>query len=67
VLNYWLAKYRREKAASPGAFQQITPSAPSVDGALLEIVYPNGVRLRLFTPVGPAYLNRLLAPGGQAL
>jgi transposase-like protein len=62
VLNYWLAKYRRERtpAAAPerGAFVEITGSAGQQ--ALMEVVYPHGVRVRLFAPVEPAYLARLL-------
>lgn len=65
VLNYWIARYRREKTRQPGAFQEITPAPSSLDQALIEIIYPHGVRLRLFAPVEPAYLDRLLAPGRQ--
>ena len=65
-LNYWLAKYRLAHAEEPagpiGAFQEITPAVSSADAALMEIVFPHGVRLRLFAPVEPAYLERLLAP-----
>ncbi len=65
-LNYWLAKYRRAHAEEPaglaGAFQEITPTVSSADAALREIVFPHGVRLRLFAPVELAYLERLLTP-----
>ena len=65
-LNYWIAKYRRQGATpqheQSGAFVEICP-APAGE-ALLEVVYPSGVRLRLFSLVEPAYLERLLTfPG----
>ncbi len=58
VLNYWLAKYRREAPQKQDAFIEILPQA--AQQALLEVVYPNGVHLRLFTPVERAYLEPLL-------
>lgn len=63
VLNYWLAKYRRQRTATPqrGAFVEITPRSTPREQAWLEVVYPHGVCLRLFAPVEPAYLARLLA------
>ena len=66
ILCYWLAKYRQEATEEPGAFIEITPSAAPEDQALLELVYPNGVRLRLFAPVQAAYLVSLLDPGEPA-
>ena len=66
VFNYWLAKYRRQSAAPREAgsdFIEIHAEALSADRPLLEIVYPHGVRLRLFTPVAPAVLERLVMPG----
>ena len=60
VLSYWLAKYRRETAQTPGAFIEIMPGAAPQEQALLEVVYPHGVRLRLFAPVETAYLEPLL-------
>ena len=64
VLNYWLAKYRgkRAPAAAPerGPFVEITPRGSAGEQALMEVVYPHGVRVRLFAPVGPAYLASLL-------
>lgn len=60
-LCYWLAKYRRETAERPSAFLEITPPTPPEAAALLEVVYPHGVRLRVFSLVEPAYLARLLA------
>ncbi len=60
VLNYWLAKYRKEALQKPGAFIEIMPSAAPQEQALVEVVYPHGVRLRLFAPVETAYLAPLL-------
>lgn len=59
-LNYWLAKYRHQAAERPDAFVEITPVGPPAERALLEVVYPHGIRLRLFEPVEPAYLAPLL-------
>ncbi len=58
VLNYWLAKYRRE-AAEPGAFLEIQPVPP--ERPLLEVCYPTGVRLLIFSPLKAAYLDHLLS------
>jgi transposase-like protein len=60
VLNYWIAKYRREQAES-AAFLEIVPATEVADRPLLEISYPTGVRLRVFSPLAPAYLDRLLS------
>ena len=59
MLNYWLAKYRKEAAQKPETFIEILPGVPQ-EQALLEVVYPHGVRLRLLTPVAPSYLAPLL-------
>ena len=60
VLNYWIAKYRRERAES-GAFLEIVPTTETEHRPLLEISYPTGVKLRVFSPLTPAYLDRLLS------
>lgn len=60
VLSYWLAKYRRETPQKPDAFIEIMPSAAPQEQAVLEVVYPHGVRLRLFAPVEPSYLAPLI-------
>ncbi len=59
VFCYWLAKYRRE-AAEPGAFLEIQPVA-ATERPLLEVCYPTGVRLRIFSPLKAAYLDHLLS------
>ena len=61
MLNYWLAKYRKDKANTSDSFIEITQSALPADHAFMEVVYPRGIRLRFFTPVDPSYLNRLVA------
>ena len=60
VLNYWLANYRREPHHKPDAFIELLPSAAPKEQALIEVVYPHGVRLRLFAPVETVYLAPLL-------
>ena len=61
VLCYWLAKYRR-KSTESGAFLEIHPAtAVAAERPLLEVCYPGGVRLRIFTPLKPAYLDHLLS------
>lgn len=60
MLNYWLAKYRRQSA--PGEhFQEITPATDGPEHALLEICFPGGIRLRLFSLLPPDYLADVLA------
>ena len=38
MLNYWLAKYRREPPDKPEAFMEITPPLPPTEQPLLEVV-----------------------------
>ncbi len=59
VFCYWLAKYRRN-SAEPGAFLEIQPVSAAADRPLLEVCYPTGVRLRIFSPLKAAYLDHLL-------
>lgn len=62
VLTYWVAKYRREQRDETGdAFVEIGGSVGAAARPLLEVVYPRGVRVRLFAPVAPAYLELLLS------
>ncbi len=58
VLTYWLKKYQQKETAG---FVEITPPARSEAPAFMEILYRNGTRLRFFSAVEPAYLERLLA------
>jgi len=60
VLTYWLAKYRRE-AESSNAFLEIRPVEMAPEHPLLEVCYPTGVRLRIFSPLKAAYLDHLLS------
>jgi hypothetical protein len=65
VLNYWLRKYRLEQEASedtPAAWVEVKPSReePSPVAPVLELIYPNGIRLRLFSALEPDYLHCLI-------
>lgn len=59
VFNYWLSKFRRSQSPSSAAFVEIAPAAP-MGNAVLEIDFPDGVRLRFFAPVSPTYLAQLI-------
>ena len=60
VLCYWLAKYRRQLSEPPSAFVEISPDPAPAASVLLEVLSPQGLRLRLFSLVPPAYLEGLL-------
>ena len=60
VLTYWIAKYHREQATEAGSFVEISPSLPMAERALMEMIFPNGIRLRLFSAAMPPNLERLL-------
>jgi len=60
VFQYWLRKYR-SRSMEPGSFLEITPGSSShSERPLLEVCYPHGVRLRIFAPLRPGDLERLL-------
>lgn len=62
VLNYWIAKYRRNEVSGDGSgFVELRSNRTPTEQPFLEVVYPRGVRLRLFAPVTPGYLELLLA------
>ena len=63
VLGYWITKYRREKLSEASSFLEITPSAAPGEHVLMEVVYPHGVRVRLFSSPGAAELERLISAG----
>lgn len=63
VLGYWITKYRRDKLAGASSFLEITPSGAPGERALMEVVYPHGVRVRLFSSPGAADLERLISAG----
>lgn len=57
--NYWYRKLQRE-AASPGGFHKIESSVPRpVRDCRAELVYPNGVVLRLDS-ADPELVSRLV-------
>lgn len=58
VLSYWVKKYQRQEMVG---FVEITPPQPPESPTFMEIVYRCGTRLRFFSAVDPAYLERLLA------
>ena len=63
VLNYWIKRYRQERASNSHAFIEITPAHqhPMISQQpLFEVVYPHGVCLRLFQPVETTFLARML-------
>ena len=65
VLGYWLRKYEAaaeplaEKAPTGAAWVELTPAAVSGEAAL-ELLYPNGVRLRVPAGVEVAYVHQLI-------
>ncbi len=60
VFAYWVSKYRRTPSA-PDVFLEIRPVAREQENPLLEVCYPSGVRLRIFSPLTPACLDHLLS------
>ena len=54
---YWRRKYR-QKPQGEGFIEVGLPAAG--ERAVMEIVYPGGVRLRLFAPISRAWLTALL-------
>jgi hypothetical protein len=57
-LKYWVKKLKKEKASSPG-FIQINPTPTSLMHQLVEINYPNGVKIKL-TTVDLPFLSQLI-------
>ena len=57
VFSYWLSKFRRSAPAAD--FVEIAP-ALSTGSAVVEIDFPDGIRLRFFAPVSPGYLAQLI-------
>lgn len=46
TFNYWFRKLRKENGEAPGFVRVETGAAPSPAGGQLELVYPNGVKLK---------------------
>jgi hypothetical protein len=47
-LKYWIKKLKKEKASSSG-FIQLNPSPANRASHLVEIEYPNGIKIKLTT------------------
>jgi transposase-like protein len=58
VFAYWRTKYRKQ--APPSGFVQVVPAATPAEKAHVEILYPGGTRVRLFSAVTPAYVRGLV-------
>lgn len=46
TFNYWFRKLRKESGEAPGFVRVETAAVPPGSGGQLELVYPNGVRLK---------------------
>ncbi len=57
-LRYWVRKLNKEKAASPGFIEVGVPTSSTMS-CLLEIDYPNGVKIKLTTGDFP-YVRQLI-------
>ena len=65
VFTYWLGKYRRQMVPA-NQFVELSGSLdPSDSQPLVELLYPGGIRLRMFVPVGPHYLHALVNSDAQ--
>ena len=58
-LTYWRRKYRAEADRERAAFVESGASLPG-ERPLMEVVYPGGVRLRLFFSASSAFLLPLV-------
>lgn len=58
VFQYWLRRHRDEH--SEGGFIQVVPEPAPAEKAHVEVLYPSGTRVRLFSPVTPAYVRSLV-------
>ncbi len=59
-LTYWRRKYAASSSASEvGAFVEV-PSPQARERVLMEVEFPGGTRLRLFTPVSADFLGSVL-------
>jgi len=57
-LKYWIKKLKKQKPSSP-SFIQIKPCPTSPGNDLLEINYPNGVKIKVATTDFP-FLSQLI-------
>lgn len=64
VFAYWLAKYRREQRqgrSHGSAFIELAAPVAGSERAVAELIYPSGIRVRLFESAGVAMIERLVA------
>ncbi|MBW2525112.1 MAG: hypothetical protein JRI23_13095 [Deltaproteobacteria bacterium] len=52
-----------DTVSGPEVFQEISPVAEAAEQPLLEIRYPDGIRLCVFSLLPPDYLATLLGAG----
>ena len=65
VFTYWLGKYRRKMVVAD-QFVELSGSLDTEESQpLVELLYPSGIRLRMFVPVGPEYLLELVCSEGR--
>lgn len=61
ILAYWLGRYRSAHRAPGEGFVELSaPPTGACSPHTLEVVYPNGVKLRLNGEVSPDYLRTLI-------
>jgi hypothetical protein len=58
---YWRGKYGRDQVSSGGFVEIRRPESPPTEKAHVEVLYPSGIRVRLFSAVTPAYVTGLVA------
>jgi hypothetical protein len=59
TFSYWRTKYRKSQATSSNGFIELKPTSPSA----LEIVYPNGVVIRMPPTTTLSALKALIRMG----
>ena len=62
ALSYWIDKFRSESEPKAGAeFSEVLlPSSGSCPAAVIEIEYPDGVKLRFSAQMPASYIKALL-------
>ncbi len=60
VFSYWLRKYRLEnEQSSPSEFIPLSPIEDR-DGTMIELEYPNGIRLRVPSGTSADFIGQLI-------